>query len=408
LARKTVVASGTHQPKVRRRRMTLGRFFAWSLLVVAVLAAAFYAIGGWHFSNVLRTDLLEVSHEPPSYEIAVVDVDGSQVTLRGDDPALDHPGVLGLAWENGYAQVGEVIDASEEDGETTATRQYLPGETPLQDGTAVRLDSYAYAGDPMTAFGFPFTEVAYDSPVGEMGAWYLEGSTDTWMIIVHGRGGDRQEGLRLLPFARGRGYHILVIDHRNDEGRGEDPSGFHQYGRTEWEDVAAAARYAREHGAEDLIPVGYSAGGGAVVNFLARSPLRNQVSAAILDSPVLDLGAVVDHNASQTGLGIGPWTVPPSLTAVAKWISSWRYDLDWAEFDYIEQLWRDLHAPMLILHGTADGSVPVATSIDMQRQRPDIVTLVTFEGVDHVLGWNADREAYEGAVAAFLDANTAP
>lgn len=387
--------------------MSLGRFFAWLLLAVLIVAGAFYGIGGWHFSNVLRSDLLEVSHEPPPYDIVALDVDGSQVTLSGEDSRLDHPGIIGLAWEDGYAQVGDVIDTSEDGGETTVTRRYLPGETPLQGGTEARLDSYAITGDPMTAFNYPFTEVTYQAPTGAMGAWYLRGSSDTWMIFVHGKGGDRREALRLLPLAWVRGYNVLVIDYRNDEGRGADPSGWYQFGRTEWEDVAAAARYARENGAQDLIPVGYSMGGGAVINFLARSPLRNQVSAAILDSPVLDLGALVDHNAAQTSLGIGPWTVPPSLTAVAKWISSWRYDLNWAEYDYIEELWRDLHAPMLILHGTDDATVPIETSIAMQRQRPDLVTLVTFEGVDHVLGWNADPDGYEAAVNEFLDANVA-
>ncbi|RPI25796.1 MAG: alpha/beta fold hydrolase, partial [Actinobacteria bacterium] len=363
VARKTTAASGTHRPKVLRRRMTLGRFLGWLLLAVVVLAGLFYGIGGWHFSNVLRDDLLAVSHDPPTYDIVAVEVDGSQVTLRGEDSKIDHPGVLGLAWEDGYAQVGEVLEAVEDGGETTATRLYLPGGTPLQDETAARLDSYAFSGDPMTNFNYPFTEVSYDSPVGEMGAWYVEGNSDTWMIFVHGRGGDRQEALRLVPLAWERGYHILVIDYRNDEGRGADPSGFYQFGRTEWEDVAAAARYARENGAQELIPVGYSAGGGAVVNFLARSPLRNQVSAAILDAPVLDLESVVDHNAADTPLGIGPWNVPSSLTQVAKWISSWRFDIDWAEYDYIEGLWRDLHTPMLILHGDADASVPLDTSI---------------------------------------------
>jgi hypothetical protein len=405
---RTVAGSAVYTPKPRRRRLRPGRVIGWIVVVALVGSFLFYGAGGWHFSNVLRDDLLEVAHDEPTYEIEVVDADGSTVTLRGEDDRLDHPGVIGLAWDGGYAQVGDVLNTSEDEDMVTVTREYLPGDTELEDGTEAELDSYAYTGDPTSNFDYPFTEVAYESPVGEMGAWYVRGSTDTWMIIVHGKGGDRREGLRLLPMAWDRGYHVLLIDYRNDDERGEDPSGRYRYGTTEWEDVAAAARYAREQGAQDLVMVGYSMGGGAVVNFLARSPLRNQVSAAILDSPILDVEAVVDHNAAQTPLGIGPWNVPSSLTWLAKRISSLRFDIDWDEFDYIDLLWRDLHAPMLIMHGTDDASVPVETSVLMERQRPDLVTLVTLDGVGHVLGWNADPAAYEAEVERFLDANPAP
>lgn len=375
----------------------------WLLVIALVGALLFYGLGGWHFSNVLRRDLLEVRPAETTYDVEVVAVDGPEVTLRGEDALLDHPGVVGLAWDGGYAQAGDVISASSIGDEETVTRRYLPGPAQLDGGTMVDLDPYAFSGDPLSSFNYPFTEVTYESPVGDMGAWYVRGSTDTWMIVVHGRGASREEGLRLLPFAWDRGYHVLVVDYRNDEGRGADPSSWYRFGATEWEDVAGAARYAREQGASDLVMVGYSMGGAAVVNFLARSPLRNQVSAAILDSPVLDLEAVVDHNAAQTPLGIGPWNVPSTLTAVAKWISSWRYDLDWDAHDYVQTLWRDLHVPMLIFHGTGDSSVPYASSHEMELQRPDLVTLVTVEGAEHTMSWNVDPDAYEAAVAAFLD-----
>ena len=408
MARRGVSGSAV-QAKPRKRRLTLGRAALWAAFTIVVLALLFYGIGGWHFSNRIRNDVLTVTHEDPEYDLETIALDGSQVTLRGDDDHLDDPGIFGLEWNGGYAQVGDVLETEEPEGDVlTVTRRYLPGTTELHTGTDVRLDSYAYGGDPTTAFNYPFTEVTYESPLGDMGAWYVRGSTDTWMIIVHGKGGDRAEGLRLLPLAWDRGYHVLLIDYRNDEDEPPDPSGWYQYGLTEWEDVNGAARYAREQGAENLVMVGYSMGGGAVVNFVARSPLRNQVSATILDAPLLDLEETVDYNAADTSLGIGPWNVPSSLTWVAKTISGWRYDLDWDEFDYIETLWRDLHAPMLIFHGTADTTVPLATSIAMERKRPDITTLITEEGVDHVLSWNADPDAYEAAVNDFLDQQAAP
>ena len=49
--------------------------------------------------------------------------------------------------------------------------------------------------------------------------------------------------------------------------------GYHRYGQTEWEDLAAAIQYALDHGAEDVVLVGYSMGGAIVVSLLYRSPL---------------------------------------------------------------------------------------------------------------------------------------
>ena len=79
----------------------------------------------------------------------------------------------------------------------------------------------------------------------------------------------------------------MVITYRNDLGEPESPDGFHWYGQHEWKDLEGAARYALEHGAEELILVGYSMGGGIVMNFLYRSPLANKVEGVILDAPML-------------------------------------------------------------------------------------------------------------------------
>lgn len=399
MARRSSGGSITQPPEPRRRRrLTFVRVLGLVFVVVLLLAALFYGAGGWYYSSKIENDVFTVDHEPSGYNLTAEAVGPAEVTLVGSDDSLDHPGVFGLGWAEGYATVGEVIGTPA--SETEVTRSYEPGDTALGAGTPVKLDPFVYDGDPTSEFGYPYVEATFDSNVGPLGAWYLRGSQPIWMIMVHGKGADRREALRLIPLAWERGYHIMVIDYRNDEGVGEDPSGRYQWGTTEWEDVAAAARYARERGAEQTVMVGYSMGGGAVLNYLAYSPLRNFTIGAILDSPVADLEATVDHNAEQTD--IGPFPLPSSLTAWAKTLASWRFDIDWDAYDHT-QLWREWAAPMLVIHGTADLSTPYEVSETLRGLRPDLVELVTPDDVGHVRAWNADQESYEAAVNEFLD-----
>jgi pimeloyl-ACP methyl ester carboxylesterase len=77
--------------------------------------------------------------------------------------------------------------------------------------------------------------------------------------------------------------------------------------------------------------------------------------------------------------------------------------VNWDETDYLAQS-NELHAPMLIFHGTNDDSVPLATSQKLAILRPDIVTLVTTDA-SHVRSWNESPGEYRSAIIEFLLAN---
>ena len=59
-------------------------------------------------------------------------------------------------------------------------------------------------------------------------------------------------------------------------------------------------------------------------------------------------------------------------------------------------------APILLFHGDADRTVPVATSDRLAEVLPHLVTYVRIPGAGHVQGWNVDRERYVAAVRTFL------
>lgn len=385
--------------------MGLGKVIGWLVALLVIFVLAFYAIGGWHFSGEIYSRYLQV-HPPAAGDLDIILDRGEAeaLVLKGDDDAenLLEEGRFGLMWESGESLVDGILSFDTAGGQSTVYRQRVPGAAIPAPGSPVRLDSYIWSGDPWSARGIPFEDVTYPIEGGNADAWYVEGSSDTWMIFVHGKGAPKNEALRLLPFAVDRGYHAMVIEYRNDPGAPPDASGIYQYGVTEWKDVASATRHARSNGARDIVLVGYSMGGSNVLSFLLESPLRSQTAAVILDSPVLNLGSTVDHAAGQTQLPLIQVSVPQSLTAVAKWISGWRYGIDWNETDYVTRS-RNLQTPILIIQGSGDETVPSEPANELARLRPDIVTLSTPQGVGHVLAWNADPDGYEALVGAFLD-----
>lgn len=392
------------QPRLRKKQRTplgaLSRLVGIVLLVGAVL----FVIGGFYYSGEVRDGALT----PPAsydhdYPLEITDVSGDRVSITdsGSNDQIGQPGIEGIDWADGYAQTTELISSTDNgDGTHTDVRLLAEGATPPPVGTSVRLDAFAFAGDPEQAFGIPFETVRYTSDLDSFSAWEIPGNSSTWAIVVHGKGADLTESLRTIPILHDLGFPILVIHYRNDPGEASDPSGYHQFGVTEWVDVAAAVTYAEENGAKSHILVGYSMGGGVVTSYLTQSPLRNRARAAILDSPMLSFEAAVDHQASDTKLPLVGVGLPDSLTTFAKWIVSWRFDINWDASNYLAQT-HELHVPMLIFHGSNDPSVPLQTSRDMAFIRPDITTLIETEA-SHVRSWNEGPDDYRSAILSFL------
>ena len=376
--------------RARRRRPLWLRILRWTAVILPVLIVIALLAGGWYYSDQLRTDLLTPPEdEGPEYEVRVLEVGTDRVVLqRTEDTILE--GVHGLEWPGGFAQVADIAGTSP--GRVEREIEVLRGS--LAPGDRVRVDRWAFPDDPRVAFGLSFEEVTYRSELGTFPSWFIEGTDDTWVIFVHGKGATQREALRTLRSVAEMGFPCLVITYRNDEGAPPSPDGFFHLGDTEWEDLDAAVGFAVEEGARDVILVGYSMGGAIVTSYLLRSERARLVRGAILDAPVLDWGAVVDLGGDQRGL-------PQVLTTVAKTISAFRFGIDWDDLEMLDEAER-FDVPMLLFHGDSDDRAPVKVSDRFAEARPDLVTYVRISGAEHVGSWNVDPSGYESAVETFL------
>lgn len=249
---------------------------------------------------------------------------------------------------------------------------------------------------------YEIEEVTYESPLGEMDAWYLPASGSTWVIHVHDLNRTPAEPEVLFAPLQDAGYPQLSITYRNDQGQPADPSGYFHYGTTEWEDVLAAADYAVANGAQRIVFAGYGTGASHVLAF-AYNHNFDYIAGLITDSANIDMGSTIDYRGSLEELPVLGVQVPVTMTWVAKFFASLRINVNWKSLDYAEKAKRSLRVPVLAFYGTADESIPNEQSIELADAQPDLVNLVAVEGAGHVDSFNTDFDGYVSRLLAFLD-----
>lgn len=363
------------------------KWISWGITIFVTAIVLGLLVVTWYYSEQIEDGLLAVESSEPDYDLEVVSVTPGFVVLpRTED--TERAGRYGLRWEDGYAQIGDVITRDSR----IVARKLLDVDGTLEAGDMVEMDSFAFAEDPGDV-GLEFEEVVIEGPLeGGYPAWEITGEDDTWVVFVHGKGSSRREALRMLPTVSEMGFPCLVITYRNDEGA--PSAGRHRVGETEWEDVEAAVEYALLGGAEDVVLVGYSMGGVVSSMFLHESAWTGRVRGAIFDAPLLKAGAAVDAEAAEMN-------VPGFVTGWAKALATLRFGIDWGRIDQVERA-DEFDLPILLIHGDDDDRAPFSVSEAFAAARPDLVTFEPFQGAGHVQAWNVDPARYESIVVDFL------
>jgi pimeloyl-ACP methyl ester carboxylesterase len=396
--------SSPMQPALHR-----GRLRRWAVRAVAsfaVLALVLFGGAAWYYAGEIRTRALTVHTEQAVDDLSVVAYRDGQVVLRRighswtGDP-LYRNDTYGLTWATGSGVVtGAPMPGS--GGSVRRAVNVASGGAPAA-GMQAHLSRDVWS-DPRAAYGVLYQEVTYPCAGGGCPAWLIPGASATWMIFVHGAASARSEELRALGPSLRAGLPSLIISYRNDPGAPVDPSGEYRFGATEWADLEQAVEYATAHAAQRIVLFGASMGGGIIAAFLAHSTLAGRISGVVFDAPALDLNSIVDYGAAQTTLPVVGTSVPGALTGAAKWIVSWRDDLNWASVDHRPGNW--LHVPSLVFHGTADDTVPISLSDALRATHPDLVEEIRVRDAGHVESWNLDPDAYQARESAFLDCVT--
>ncbi len=341
---------------------------------------------------------------PPTKRVEDVQIlanDASTITLSATLDSMT-PGRYSFWFnqEGGHARVGEILSYTPD----TVTRQLLGLDFGDLDHARTGRFSGWFFLTPHD-LGLTYQDVDISTELGPAPAWLVPaaGPSARWMIGVHGRAVRRPETLRAVPVFHEAGYTALLVSYRNDRDAPSTHDNRYSLGDTEWKDVEAAMQFAVDHGAREIVLMGWSMGGATVLQALARSPLARFVRGLVLESPVVDwvtalqfqgvvnrlprsLGRVVLHLISRRWAGV--------LTGQAT-------PIDLERLDWVSRA-GELHTPILLLHSDDDGYIPVDASRALARARPDIVTFEEFTTARHTKLWNYDADRWNAAIATWL------
>jgi len=341
-------------------------------------------------------------------EFTVLACDAGTVTLpapRGRRQFADtrRRGVYGLLWGDGHGRLGPVVA---DDGRKVVRPLTVVSGAPPRPGQGARMDTFVYRRDPLQDLGLAFEDVRVDSDVGALAAWWLPGGRPggartpggTAVLVVHGRRrGERAETLRALPAVVAAGRRALVVAYRNHRGAPGSPDGFYHYGADEARDVLAGVGYLAARGARRVALFGFSMGGAAVLEAVKRwPPDAPELAGLLFDSPLIDPAATTLARIREARMPLPRLWARASLS-VAAWRSGVR-------FGALDQR-RSAHAvtvPVLLIAGTHDRTVPVATVDAFAARLGGPVRYRRVPGADHVEAWNRGPEAYEAWVREFL------
>jgi alpha-beta hydrolase superfamily lysophospholipase len=334
--------------------------------------------------------------------IGRVDLAGGEVELHGEEVELQGRYGLWFERDSGHARIGEVVAA----GPRTARRRIEGVDFGRLDrARRGRLDGWYYLGP--WEFGRSYENVLIETPLGPAPAWHVPSETPAgrWVIQVHGRGAKRGETLRALPAAYDGGWDTLVISYRND---GEAPASVDRrygLGGTEWEDVVAAVRFAREHGAEEIVLMGWSMGGTITLQAVLRSEaVRERLVGVILESPAIDWVDILRFQGSQYGLPdeVSSMIMRLLSAPLAVTVTGIAAPIDLHSLDAVARA-EEFDVPILLLASEDDGFVPIDGARRFAAARPDLVQFEVFTGARHVKLWNQDPERWSRLIEGWLE-----
>ncbi|GAA2222103.1 lysophospholipase [Herbiconiux moechotypicola] len=375
----------------------------WSVIAMAAgAAAALTAAAGAVITA--RMSRAIVTPALPVDDVRILGHDEESGTIELSvtaDSILPGEYSLRFTADTGHARLGEVLSVADGVVRRTVTAVDYGDLARARNG---RISGWYYIHP--RELGVPVDEVEVFTPVGPAPAWLVpavDRSSTRWVIQVHGRGVRRGETIRGVPVFRDHGYHSLCISYRNDGDAPRSADGRYALGDTEWQDLDAAMTFAVDHGATDIVVMGWSMGGAIALQAMGRAVHRGLVRALVLESPAVDW---VDVLRFQGRLHRVPEVLGDAAFATIShpWggaVTGLEQPVDLRRLDFVERS-DEVTVPVLILHSDDDGYVPSTGSRRLAEERPDLVTLVPFSIARHTKLWNYDRERWTASIDTWL------
>jgi len=324
----------------------------------------------------------------------VVDIERSTATSR--------EGTFGI-WVNdgrGHIRVGDVVGGG---GDDTVRRQVLSTFGEVQDATTGRWSGHDFPH--ASSLGLEFEDVVLQPESGPRDAWLFSGDPQRWAIHIHGFKSSRASALRSVGVFSKAGFTSLVPTYYGESPANErNTTEGATFGEAETADIEAAVAFASQHGAQEIVLVGWSLGAEVSLTLAERSPHRSIITGLVLIGPTLNWRHSLDQGMSSNS--IPSWIRRELLWALesTSWSRFARMSMpanftahDWTRTD------RRPSVPALIIHSRGDTDTSWDDTQRFADNNPETVQLVEFSPAPHLMEWNTQRSAFESLVVTWLD-----
>ncbi len=267
------------------------------------------------------------------------------------------------------------------------------------------VDIWGYDLDGFNAsfHGEEISATAADGNIVPGTAFRADAGSDTWVVLVHGAGGDRVSVYPLAEQYLIRGYNVIAIDQR---GCGDNADDKVTFGIHESLDVAAMVQYARETlGAAEVIAHGQSMGAQTVAIYASKvTPgAVDAADAVICDSPVPGmeymLRSVFADSDNEEDFYNGATNY---MIFVSKVATKLLYKVDYADGDTIAAVAGDLLPTMLIRSEKDQVCLPEKVQEVYNNVGAENKTIMSVDSA-HIEGVIDDPEGYMDGVMCFLE-----
>jgi pimeloyl-ACP methyl ester carboxylesterase len=229
----------------------------------------------------------------------------------------------------------------------------------------------------------------------KLGAWLVRGEPDALSILLlHGHGGSRRNGLVQAEMLALRGYSVLMVSLR---AHGDSSGDFDDGGFGARHDVIAAVEFLeRQRPGRPVVILGRSMGSAAAV--FASRELGHRVRGYILECPYRDLKSAVRNRIENALPPILDWVAYQGLLTVAPLLIP---DLEQiSPLSAIEGVPEDI--PILILAGGQDRRARLLETRAIHDCVKSHARLSIYKDAGHVQLLATEPQRYKREIRDFL------
>jgi uncharacterized protein len=239
-------------------------------------------------------------------------------------------------------------------------------------------------------------EVSFPSRTGILlRGSFFPGPRRATIILSHGYGDNRDLMLPFAGFLHRAGFSVLTYDMRaSGTSGGRDVT----LGAFEHQDLVSAVDYLSTR--KDVDParigaLGISLGGSVTLLAAAEDPrIRAAVDDSGFSSPESEVAAGFEHFIHLPAFPFAPLAIA---------IAEWRAGVNLRDVRAIDQVASIAPRPLLVIHCTADTTVPPAHSEQIFARARNPKELWLVPGCSHAQAHTAAQEEYERRVTHFFE-----